>query len=150
MSQKVTRTCRTCLSLSGKEPLFPESLIYNGKYWVIEHAYPVKIKGWIVIILKRHCEALHELTESEFNELSILEEKVIKRLHAILKSEKEYSACFAEGKGFNHIHKHIIAKPHHLKQEFKGPAIFTLLGGEEKLALKTSILKLCQQISTTF
>jgi diadenosine tetraphosphate (Ap4A) HIT family hydrolase len=123
--------------------------MYDGKYWVIEHAYPVKINGWIVIILKRHCEALHELTESEFKELSRLEEKVIKNLRISLKSEKEYSVCFAEGKGFNHIHKHIIALPRTLQEEFKGPAIFSLLGGESNEDLKADILKLCKQMSVS-
>lgn len=139
--------CRSCLSLRGEKPLFPESRMYDGKYWVVEHAYPVCIKGWVVIILKRHREALHELTKDEFAELCFLQEKITKILHILLKSKKEYSACFAEGKGFNHIHIHLVAKPLNLSEKLKGPAIFSLLKEpENNVVLKKDIIKLCKQI----
>ncbi|OGH10906.1 MAG: hypothetical protein A2857_04690 [Candidatus Levybacteria bacterium RIFCSPHIGHO2_01_FULL_36_15] len=139
--------CRTCLSLSGEKPLFPESRMYEGKYWVVEHAYPVSIKGWIVVMLKRHCEALHELTQDEFKELAFLQEKIAKTMHTILKSKKEYIACFAEGKGFNHLHLHLIAKPQDLPEEFKGSAVFSLLKvKEENISLREDIINLCKQI----
>lgn len=47
-------TCFTCLSNSGEKRISPGATIYEGQYWLVEHAYPVRRTGWIVIVLKRH------------------------------------------------------------------------------------------------
>jgi diadenosine tetraphosphate (Ap4A) HIT family hydrolase len=141
------KNCFTCLSISGIKPLFPESLMYEGKFWIVEHAYPVKIKGWIVIILKRHVESLHELSQEEFLELSKLQRKICQALHQELNSKKEYSICFAEGKHFNHIHFHLIARSNDLADEFKGPAIYSMLKIDLKDSLsKKEIILFCNRI----
>ena len=54
--------CWTCKSNLGEKRISPGPTIYEGKYWLVEHAYPIKMIGWLVIVLKRHAEALHELT----------------------------------------------------------------------------------------
>ena len=46
-----------------------------------EHAYPVKIIGWLVIVLKCHAEALQELTLEEFAELAQIQAKAVHALH---------------------------------------------------------------------
>ena len=45
--------CLTCKSNSGEQRISPGPTIYEGQYWLVEHAYPVKRVGWIVIVLKR-------------------------------------------------------------------------------------------------
>ena len=54
-------TCHTCESNSGEKRISPGCQIYSGQYWLVEHAYPSDLVGWLVIVLKRHCEKLHEL-----------------------------------------------------------------------------------------
>jgi hypothetical protein len=49
--------CLTCKSNSGEQRISPGPTIYEGEYWFVEHAYPVKRLGWLVIVLKRHEEA---------------------------------------------------------------------------------------------
>jgi diadenosine tetraphosphate (Ap4A) HIT family hydrolase len=93
----------------------------------VEHAYPVKILGWLVIVLKRHAEALHELTAAEFAELTQLQAKVIPLLHAELHCEKEYLSCYAEMEHFRHIHVHVFARPPNWPDELKGGHSFALL-----------------------
>lgn len=119
-------SCFSCAFLAKKDNL----PIYSGEYWVVDHAYRSKLAGWLVIVLKRHAEALHELTNDEFKELGELINKTTKALHELLKTEKEYVAFFAEGEGFHHIHIHIIPRSKDLPVEFKGPKIFSMLKPE--------------------
>lgn len=85
--------CRTCKSNTGEQRISPGPTIHEGEYWLVEHAYPVHRIGWLVIVLKRHVEALHELSHEEFLELAQIQARVIPLLHAELHSEKEYVSC---------------------------------------------------------
>jgi diadenosine tetraphosphate (Ap4A) HIT family hydrolase len=119
--------CWTCRSNSGEKRISPGPTIFEGKYWLVEHAYPVKILGWLVIVLKRHAEALHELTAEEFAELAQIQAKVIPLLYEELHSEKEYISCYAEMEHFRHIHVHVFARPPDWPEELKGGRSFALL-----------------------
>jgi len=143
--------CYTCKSNSGEKRISPGPIIYEGNYWLVEHAYPVKIIGWLVIVLKRHAEALHELASEEFEELAQIQAKLIPLLHEELNCEKEYIVCYAEMEGFQHIHFHIFAKPHDLPKELKGGGSFALLkvSTEEALAPK-KIITFCKLMKAKF
>jgi diadenosine tetraphosphate (Ap4A) HIT family hydrolase len=119
--------CWTCQSNSGEKRISPGPTIFEGQYWLLEHAYPVKTIGWLVMVLKRHAEALHELTAEEFVELAQVQAKTIHLLHEELQCEKEYVSCYAEQEHFQHIHFHIFAKPTGLPEELKGGGSFALL-----------------------
>ena len=68
------------------------------------------MQGWLVIVLNRHCNALHQVTTDEFTSLGqLLLGFVSQALHTIPKTEKEYVIQLAEGKGFHHVHFHVIA-----------------------------------------
>jgi diadenosine tetraphosphate (Ap4A) HIT family hydrolase len=120
--------CLTCQSLSGEYPLSPGPRIHDGQFWAVEHAWPTAVRGWLVIILKRHAEALHELDQWELLELASLQGIISALVFERLRCEKEYLSCFAEGDGFKHVHVHIIPKPKALSPLLKGPKIFELLG----------------------
>ena len=64
--------CLTCRSLSGEVLIALGPAIFEGRFWVVEHAYPCKIKGWLVLVLRRHAPALHDLTCEEWAELAIV------------------------------------------------------------------------------
>lgn len=119
--------CWTCKSNTGEKRISPGPTIFEGKYWFVEHAYPVKTIGWIVIVLKRHAEALHELSAKEFAELGQIQARLIHLLYEVLECEKEYVSCYAEMEHFRHIHVHAFAKPHDLPEEWKGGKSFALL-----------------------
>jgi len=123
--------CLTCKSNSGEKRISPGETIHNGKYWMVEHAYPAGLLGWIVIVLKRHTEKLHELTLDEWNELAELNYKSINLLHRLLNSWKEYSCCFATGEGFRHIHFHVIPNADEFDESFKGVRVFHYLRESE-------------------
>lgn len=146
--------CKTCLSISGQEPLSPAEAIFNGQYWLVEHAAHVPIEGWLVLVLKRHAEALHELNSAEWHELVNIQNKAIHALKKIYHSHKEYVACFAESEGFEHIHFHVIAKSDHLPAAAKGSRVFSLLqavrSGEQKELPKDEVLKAVEKLRKEF
>jgi diadenosine tetraphosphate (Ap4A) HIT family hydrolase len=133
--------CYTCLAISGERRISPGPTIYAGRHWLIEHAYPTRLKGWLVIVLKRHVEALHELTRDEFVELGELQALAVKLLYETLDSAKEYSACFAEKDGFQHIHFHIVARSRDLPDQLKGTKIFAMINTTEAEALPREEIK---------
>jgi diadenosine tetraphosphate (Ap4A) HIT family hydrolase len=137
----VTMDCYTCRSLSGEHRISPGRTIYEGRYWLIEHAYPTRLKGWLVIVLKRHVVALHEMTREEFSELGELQALTVKLLHESLDSAKEYAVCFAEKEGFEHIHFHIIARTRDLPDDLKGTKIFAMINVMEADALPREEIK---------
>ncbi|MBU0708467.1 HIT family protein [Patescibacteria group bacterium] len=139
--------CLTCLNLSGEQPIFPESRIYESRLWLIEHVYPTKLLGWFVIILKRHTESLHDLSREEFEELAAIQFKLTKQLNEELKLQKEYSVCFAEHPSYRHVHFHIIPILKSLDEKHRGSNVFSLLRiPEEESISKRDIIKFCKRI----
>ncbi len=119
--------CLSCLGLAGTPRISPGPPIYIGSYWQVEHAYPSKLVGWLVIVLRRHAIALHELTSAEFAELSSVLELTVRAAHETLGSAKEYAACYAEARGFEHIHFHVVPRAHDMPEELMGAGSFDLL-----------------------
>lgn len=132
--------CLTCLNISGERRISPGPIIYTGRYWVVDHAYPTTHLGWLVILPKRHVEALHELTRLEFQELADIQYKITQVMHLDDSVQKEYLMCFAEGAGFQHVHFHVVPKPVDLPADLKGPRIFALLQVDAEHALPANIL----------
>ena len=143
--------CLTCKSLRGEISLAPGPVIYEGKYWRIEHVAPTAVPGWLVILLKRHASALHELSTEEFSEFATLAKASTDILFKKFNCEKEYMACFAEGEGFRHIHVHIISKPVGLSSTNLGPHVFQLLGPKVTDPLKDEeIQQICSDLKALF
>lgn len=143
--------CWTCKSNSGERRISPGPTIFEGKYWLVEHAYPVKTIGWLVIVLKRHTEALHELTAEEFAELAQIQWKLIKVLFEELHCEKEYVSCYAEHEHFGHIHFHVFAKPPGLPDELKGGSSFALLKVTPEAAVPPGkIIDFCELLKNRY
>lgn len=124
--------CLSCLSLSGERRIAPGPVIYEGTHWVVEHAYPTTHLGWLVIVSKRHIEALHELSKEAFQELAEVEYKLVQVMHMDRAVEKEYLMCFAESEGFHHVHIHVVPKPADLPADLRGPRVFGLLAVDEE------------------
>ncbi|MEO6077440.1 MAG: HIT family protein [Candidatus Andersenbacteria bacterium] len=116
--------CFSCKQKSGEIQISPSPAIYSDSMWRVEHAYPTSLKGWLVIVLQRHAEALHELTKEEWADLADIQSKLLLALHQVTKSKKEYIAQFAEKEGFQHIHFHIIPRMDTILDDYKGPNIF--------------------------
>ncbi|HEX2990002.1 MAG TPA: hypothetical protein VHO49_04945 [Anaerolineales bacterium] len=143
--------CWTCKSNSGERRISPGPTIFEGKYWLVEHAYPVRVIGWLVIVLKRHSEALHELTMDEFAELGALQSRLTRFLFEELHCEKEYISCYAEMEHFRHIHMHVFARPPDLPDELKGGKSFALLKvAPEEAVPADRIVAFCERLQSRF
>lgn len=144
-------TCHSCRSITGEKRISPGPVIYEGQFWLVEHAYPTALKGWLVLVLKRHAEALHELTADEFAELGNLQQRVAMLLHVETGCLKEYSVCYAEMAGFYHIHFHIIPRANDLSDQLKGGKIFAMLKpGEGEIVPSEEICQLCERLKANF
>ena len=143
--------CLTCLNLSGERRISPGPFVYQGTHWVVDHAYPTTHLGWLVILPKRHIEALHELSREEFQELAEIEYKLVQVMHTDSSVQKEYMMCFAEGEGFHHVHIHLVPKPADLPAEIKGPRVFALLMVDEEHAIPASgLTAFCEEFTQKF
>jgi diadenosine tetraphosphate (Ap4A) HIT family hydrolase len=143
--------CLTCKSNSGQQRISPGPTMFEGEYWLVEHAYPVKRLGWIVIVLKRHAEALHDLSAAEFAELGGLLSLTTHFLSEELHNQKEYISCYGEAEGFSHIHFHVFAKPAYLPDELKGGKSFNLLKvAREDAVPPDEIISFCELFQNKF
>lgn len=143
--------CWICKSNTGEKRISPGPTIFEGEYWFVEHAYPVRMIGWIVIVLKRHAEALHELTLKEFSELAQIQSKITRFLLEELHCEKEYVSCYAEMEHFRHIHFHVFARPYDFPEEMKGGKSFALLKvSAEDAVPPNEIVAFCEILKDKF
>jgi diadenosine tetraphosphate (Ap4A) HIT family hydrolase len=140
--------CLSCQSLKGETSLSRGPAILKSKYWQVEHIHPTSLLGWLVIVLKRHAEALHELSSDEFSELARIQEATTKALHEETKCQKEYNMIFAEQENFNHVHVHIVPIPEDLPAKNRGPNIFSLHGvPDSEVVDDKKTIKLCKRLS---
>jgi diadenosine tetraphosphate (Ap4A) HIT family hydrolase len=139
----VAAGCRTCSSVSGENPISPAPPIFVGKYWSVEHAWPTSMVGWTVLVLRRHAEALHDLTQDEFAELGELLRSVTPTLRRETGCLKEYVSCYAEAEGFSHIHVHVVPRSADLPFELRGPNVFSLIGPDVETADREEVVRFC-------
>ena len=116
--------CLSCQAVASAISLTNAPRLYDGDLWILEHVHPTNLLGWIVIVLRRHSAALHELTDEEFRDLGVILPAAVRSLHASLEIEKEYVAQFADAPGFNHVHFHVFPKPMHEFPGKKGTELF--------------------------
>lgn len=148
MTNLQTENCLTCRSVARIERISPGPVIYDGNYWIVDHAYPTSHPGWLVIVLKRHAEALHELSREEFQDLGELQYRVVQALAREFACAKEYIMMFAEQAGFSHLHFHVIQRPEGLQADYRGTKIFGRLNVALEEALPAEeIIKVSEQIS---
>lgn len=135
-------TCMSCQRLDerdrGQAALWDN--IYRGKYWDVAHAYNSSYLGWLVLVLRRHAEAIAELSADEAQELGGLLRRVSLALTRELGCKKTYVMQFAESAEHPHVHFHVVARMHEQAPEDRAYRILRHLGappqqrrGEEEL-----------------
>lgn len=143
--------CWSCRSNRGEERISPGPPIHVGRLWQVEHAYPTRLPGWLVIVLRRHAESLHELSTEEFGELARVLERTVRVLHQALACEKEYVACYAEIDHFRHVHFHVVPRPADLPADLVGTGSFALLKvSADEAVPREEIRALCETLRDSF
>ena len=142
-----TERCPVCAANSGEARISPGPVIHNGRWWLVEHAYPSSLLGWIVIVLKRHAEALHQLSVEEGRELGLLQHAASISLHRMLKTAKEYSLCLGEAPHFSHLHFHVGPRPPDVREDRKGTQAFAYLKGVEDPVAPEHVSTFCEEFA---
>jgi diadenosine tetraphosphate (Ap4A) HIT family hydrolase len=122
--------CTTCELVarrdSGQAPVW--DAIYRTEHWDVVHSFNTALLGWLVLVARRHVEAVADLTEEEALELGALVRRVSQAIHATTGCAKTYVVQFAEAAGHAHVHVHLIARMPDLPADRRGPRIFGYLG----------------------
>ncbi len=122
--------CYTCTLLAqrdaGQSP--PWDCIYRGQYWDVVHSYNTALLGWLVLVARRHMEAIDEMTEDEAVELGLLMRRVSVALKEITGCVKTCVIQFAEMAEHPHVHFHIVPRMADQPENRRGAKIFGYLG----------------------
>ena len=102
--------------------------IFRSQYWDVVHAYNTSWLGWLVLALRRHAEAIDELTADEAGELGALLRQVSLALKLELDCQKTYVMQFAESPDHPHVHFHVVARMPQQAPEDRSFHIFRHLG----------------------
>lgn len=122
--------CFTCELIHqrdvGAAPLWDS--IWRTAHWDEVHAYNTSLLGWLVLVARRHIEAVAELTEPEAAELGLLQQRVSLLLGEVTGCIKTYIIQFAETKEHPHVHFHMIPRLADQPEAYRSTHIFGYLG----------------------
>lgn len=88
----------------------PWDSIYRSAYWDVVHAYNTSYFGWLVLVARRHIEALDELTFAEAADLGALLREASQALKQHTGCQKTYVMQFAESADHPHVHFHVVPR----------------------------------------
>ncbi len=127
-------TCTTCDLLArrdaGAVPLWDS--IHRTPFWDVVHSYNTALPGWLVLVVRRHIEAVDELTDDEAAELGLLIKRVSAALRQATGCVKTYVMQFAEAEGHPHVHFHIVPRMADQPEDRKSTKIFGYLGVQQE------------------
>ena len=106
---KYCKTCElTARRDAGMAPLW--DCIHRTRFWDVVHSYDTALPGWLILVARRHIEAIDELTDEEAVELGILLRRVSLALKEVTGCLKTYVIQFAE----------MAEHPHYIFISFRG------------------------------
>ncbi len=140
MKEKWDENCKSCQAIRGLISITNTPRILETPHWIVEHVYPTSIKGWLVVVLNRHCRALHDLIDEELLEFGKLLKFLCGALHEVLQTESEYVIQFAEGEGYHHVHFHVIARLQRWPDTLRGRKVMDAAGSDVKNPLSSEEL----------
>jgi diadenosine tetraphosphate (Ap4A) HIT family hydrolase len=125
--------CMTCSLLiqpnHGNRPAWDN--IYRTPYWDVVHSYNTALPGWLVLVARRHIEAVAELSSAESIELGLLITATSQALEQVTHCIKTYVVQFAESAEHPHVHVHIVPRMADQPDHRRGPLVFGYLGVAE-------------------
>jgi diadenosine tetraphosphate (Ap4A) HIT family hydrolase len=95
--------------------------------WRVAHAYNSTLPGWLVVIARRHVEALHELGPAEGAALGEVLYRTSTSLRTVLGCEKFYVMFFGEKEGHSHLHFHVVPRSADLPPDAQGPGVMMFI-----------------------
>ena len=130
----IEKPCATCQLTRrrdrGEAPLWDS--ILRTEFWDLVHSYNTSLPGWLVLVARRHMEAIDELTDEEAAELGLLLRRASAALRAITGCAKTYVIQFAEAAEHPHVHFHVVPRMADQPEERRSVGIFGYLGVPEE------------------
>ncbi|MEM7530997.1 MAG: HIT family protein [Chloroflexota bacterium] len=100
--------CLSCEILLGKVQV-AGGIIYEDAYWMVAMGIkPLRSPYYPFIILKRHCEHIHELSQEESVALGLLMQRIAQVLMDTAQPAKVHFGIYAEQ--VKHIHVHVTPR----------------------------------------
>jgi diadenosine tetraphosphate (Ap4A) HIT family hydrolase len=145
----IQTTCLTCELIArrdrGQAPAWDS--IHRSKSWDLVHAFNTSLPGWLVLVARRHVEAIDELTEKEAAELGVLLRRASAALRDITGCTKTYVMQFAEAEGHGHVHFHIVPRLADQPEDRRSAKIFGYLGvSEEERVSEVEMNKIAERV----
>jgi diadenosine tetraphosphate (Ap4A) HIT family hydrolase len=124
----VADDCLTCAAGEGRVQLSLVPSLAVTEHWRVEQGHPSRVQGWLVVVLRRHAAALHDLTTEEWAELATVLAAACQAHRDVVAAEKEYVMQFAEAEGHQHVHFHVVPRLPEWPPELSGPRAMEALG----------------------
>ncbi|KAF2404849.1 HIT-like protein [Trichodelitschia bisporula] len=118
--------CYSCDENAASD-LPPRESIFVSPHWRVCHSFNSSLPGWLVIVAQKHVLSLDEMPDEALMELGLLQGKLTRALREVVGSLKAYSVFFAEGRGFEHVHIHIVPRMPDQPPDRKGRRVFEYL-----------------------
>lgn len=132
--QNTVKRCKTCELINrrntGEAPLWDS--IHRTQFWDIVHSYNTALPGWLVLVVRRHIEAIDELTDDEATELGSLVRRVSIALKEVTGCIKTYVVQFAEHEDHPHVHFLVVPRMADQPEDRRSTKIFGYLGVPEE------------------
>ena len=143
------KLCHTCQLLTrrdaGQAPLWDN--IYRAQYWDVVHSYNTSLPGWLVLVVRRHIEAVDSLTDEEATELGRLIRNTSVALKEITGCLKTYVIQFAESPDHPHVHFHVVPRLADQPEDRHSTKIFGYLGvPEEERVSEAAMTEIAGQV----
>ena len=126
--------CKTCELIARRDAGIapPWDSIHRTRFWDVVHSYNTALPGWLVLVARRHIEAIDELTDEEALELGVLLQRVSLALKEVTGCLKTYVIQFAELAEHPHVHFHIVPRMADQPENRRGTKIFEYLSASEE------------------
>jgi len=123
------KQCKTCELVNrrdaGDAPLW--DCIQRAQFWDVVHSYNTALPGWLVLVVRRHIEAIDELTDDEAIELGRLIRRASIALREVTGCIKTYVIQFAEHEDHPHVHFHIVPRMEDQPEDRRSVRVFEYL-----------------------
>ena len=123
--------CHTCELNAQVDDLPLRERLYMNDDWRVAHGWS-SLPGWLVVALRRHAEALHELTAGEAASLGPILRAASVALKGAVGCEKTYVILFAEHPRYPHVHLHVVPRMDWFTEDDKSTSVFRFLNAPEQ------------------
>jgi diadenosine tetraphosphate (Ap4A) HIT family hydrolase len=120
--------CLTCAAGEGRVQLSLVPSLAVTEHWRVEQGHPTRVRGWVVIVLRRHAPALHDLHADEWADLTRVLAAVCDAHRDVVGAAKEYVLQFAEAPGHQHVQFHVVPRLPEWPAELSGQRVMEGLG----------------------